>query len=80
MNGNFVWIAFFSVAAKMFSNSLLASLNQRGSSDRLATFNPQSSAGSSASTRVTFQPPLTDSIHLKTSVHSEQPQKQAHYA
>ncbi|EJD35082.1 hypothetical protein AURDEDRAFT_175849 [Auricularia subglabra TFB-10046 SS5] len=56
LSGDFVWIAFFSISSKMFSNSLLASLNERGS-NRLVSLTLQRSAVTNASTRVTFTQP-----------------------
>lgn len=50
MRGNFVWIAFFSISSKMFSNSLFASLNQRPANRRVL-FERSNPTGS---TRFTF--------------------------
>ncbi|KZV91754.1 hypothetical protein EXIGLDRAFT_836885 [Exidia glandulosa HHB12029] len=44
-----VWIAFFSICSKTFSNSLLASLNQRGA-NRLVLFEMQQRRGIGSST------------------------------
>lgn len=59
MTGNFVWTAFFSIGAKIFSNSLLASLNQRAtvnsSGGALFRTGRESAGLTEASTRVTFQ-------------------------
>ncbi|EJD36539.1 hypothetical protein AURDEDRAFT_130010 [Auricularia subglabra TFB-10046 SS5] len=53
MSGNFIWIAFFSISSKMFSNSLFASLNQRPSNRRILL----ERSLPSGSTRFTFHRP-----------------------
>ncbi|EJD36551.1 hypothetical protein AURDEDRAFT_174419 [Auricularia subglabra TFB-10046 SS5] len=54
-----VWIAFFSVSSKMFSNSFLASLNERGPNRLALSPHRGSSAVTQTSTRITFrQPPV----------------------
>lgn len=56
---NFLWIAFFTIISKMFSNSLLASLNQR-SAHRLGTFNiHRQQATKSSGTGVTVDTVVT---------------------
>ncbi|EJD43229.1 hypothetical protein AURDEDRAFT_167645 [Auricularia subglabra TFB-10046 SS5] len=51
---NFVWIAFFTIISKMFSNSLLASLNQR-SAHRWGYFHGRHRSTRTTSTVVSFE-------------------------
>ncbi|KZV90463.1 hypothetical protein EXIGLDRAFT_837791 [Exidia glandulosa HHB12029] len=55
---NFVFITFYSIAAKLFANSLLASLNERNAMRRaLPTWNSMQTRGQTNSQHITFHKP-----------------------
>ncbi|KZV87465.1 hypothetical protein EXIGLDRAFT_201707 [Exidia glandulosa HHB12029] len=54
MPRNYVWMVFFSIISKVFSNSLLASLNQR-TTHRVVTLSTMSTSGPAASSNFDFQ-------------------------
>ncbi|KZV87460.1 hypothetical protein EXIGLDRAFT_839941, partial [Exidia glandulosa HHB12029] len=53
MPRNYVWMVFFAIISKVFSNSLLASLNQR-TTHRVVTLSTMSTSGSSAGASASF--------------------------
>ncbi|KZV92335.1 hypothetical protein EXIGLDRAFT_836527 [Exidia glandulosa HHB12029] len=62
MPRTYVWVAFYSLVSKLFSNSLLASLNQRGS-HRLVSLSIQQHT-SGASTRVNFHKEMESDVEM----------------